>query len=272
MTYTLRIEPHYDIAYSLLYDLTFNSTSAADWTRADNVEWAGTTGGVKLGSAVRGGSITSPEFTLDGSGIVTVKVSAKLYALGESATLSIALLDASGREISTANVKPTSNYSDYIVTIEGEPYTTARVQFATREAKQRIYLMSTQIYAGDATAPTGNTKADAPAQSQADGVVTITGITATSHTVTGLQPATAYDFRVKAEPKPESGLEPSTWSRRSTVTTHPASSAITAPEADAAPAETEYFNLQGVRISADRLTPGIYVRRTGTTTEKIIVR
>lgn len=272
MTYTLRIEPHYDIAYSLLYDLTFNSTSAADWTRADNVEWAGTTGGVKLGSAVRGGSITSPEFTLDGSGIVTVKVSAKLYALGESATLTIALLDASGREISTANVKLTSNYSDYIVTIEGEPYTTARVQFATREAKQRIYLMSTQIYAGDATAPTGTTKADAPAQSQADGVVTITGITATSHTVTGLQPATAYDFRVKAEPKPESGLEPSTWSRRSTVTTHPASSAITAPEADAAPAETEYFNLQGVRISADRLTPGIYVRRTGTTTEKIIVR
>lgn len=272
MTYTLRIEPHYDIAYSLLYDLTFNSTSAADWTRADNVEWAGTTGGVKLGSAVRGGSITSPEFTLDGSGIVTVKVAAKRYALGESATLTIALLDASGREISTANVKPTSNYSDYIVTIEGEPYTTARVQFATREAKQRIYLMSTQIYTGDATAPTGNTKADAPAQSQTDGVVTITGITATSHTVTGLQPATAYDFRVKAEPKPESGLEPSTWSRRSTVTTLPASSAITAPEADAAPAETEYFNLQGVRISADRLTPGIYVRRTGTTTEKIIVR
>ena len=29
---------------------------------------------------------------------------------------------------------------------------------------------------------------------------------------------------------------------------------------------------RGVRISADRLTPGIYIRRTGSTTEKIIVQ
>ena len=201
-----------------------------------------------------------------------MKVSAKLYALGESATLTIALLDASGREVSTSSVKPSSNYSDYVVTLEGEPYATARVQFATRSPKQRLYLLSTQIYTGDATSILGNNPAKAPAQTQTDDVMTITGITATSHTVTGLQPATAYDFRVKAEPAPESGLEPSTWSRRSTVTTLPASSAITAPEADATPAEAEYFNVQGVRISADRLTPGIYIRRTGSTTEKIIVR
>lgn len=38
---------------------------------------------------------------------------------------------------------------------------------------------------------------------------------------------------------------------------------------DSAP---EYFNLQGMRVDADRLAPGIYIRRSGTATDKVIVR
>lgn len=38
---------------------------------------------------------------------------------------------------------------------------------------------------------------------------------------------------------------------------------------DSAPAE--YFNLQGMRIDADNLVPGIYIERKGTTTRKILV-
>jgi hypothetical protein len=36
--------------------------------------------------------------------------------------------------------------------------------------------------------------------------------------------------------------------------------------------EPEYFTLTGVRVAADNLTPGIYLRRIGNTTEKIVVK
>lgn len=47
---------------------------------------------------------------------------------------------------------------------------------------------------------------------------------------------------------------------------------IEAIAADAADAAVEYFNLQGIRVAADNLTPGIYVRRQGNTTAKVLVK
>lgn len=38
------------------------------------------------------------------------------------------------------------------------------------------------------------------------------------------------------------------------------------------PIEPEYYTLQGIRVPADRLTPGIYIRREGTKITKIIVK
>ena len=43
-------------------------------------------------------------------------------------------------------------------------------------------------------------------------------------------------------------------------------------ETSDADAPTEYFNLQGIKVSADNLTPGIYIRRTGNKAEKILVK
>ena len=37
-------------------------------------------------------------------------------------------------------------------------------------------------------------------------------------------------------------------------------------------APVEYYNLQGVRVATDNLTPGIYIRRQGTATTKVILR
>lgn len=37
-------------------------------------------------------------------------------------------------------------------------------------------------------------------------------------------------------------------------------------------APVEYFNLQGMRVSADNLTPGVYIRRQGSTTSKVLVK
>lgn len=50
-------------------------------------------------------------------------------------------------------------------------------------------------------------------------------------------------------------------------------SAIEGIEADTTPdAPAEYFNLQGIRVAADQLVPGIYIERQGNTTRKILVK
>lgn len=50
-------------------------------------------------------------------------------------------------------------------------------------------------------------------------------------------------------------------------------SAIEGIEADTTTdAPAEYFNLQGIRVAADQLVPGIYIERQGNTTRKILVK
>lgn len=44
---------------------------------------------------------------------------------------------------------------------------------------------------------------------------------------------------------------------------------IIVTDADAAPV---YYNLQGVRVAADNLTPGVYVKVVGTRATKVIVK
>ena len=41
---------------------------------------------------------------------------------------------------------------------------------------------------------------------------------------------------------------------------------------EAETAEPEYYNLQGIKVKADNLTPGIYIRRTGSKIEKILIK
>lgn len=36
--------------------------------------------------------------------------------------------------------------------------------------------------------------------------------------------------------------------------------------------ETEYFDLKGLRVNPDNLTPGVYIRRQGATTSKVVVK
>ena len=43
-------------------------------------------------------------------------------------------------------------------------------------------------------------------------------------------------------------------------------------DVEAETAEPEYYNLQGIRVAADNLTPGIYIRRIGSKTDKILVK
>lgn len=56
-----------------------------------------------------------------------------------------------------------------------------------------------------------------------------------------------------------------------TVSYLPESSAIEEITSDS-DAPVEYFNLQGIRVAADNLTPGIYVRRQGSEVTKILIK
>lgn len=57
-----------------------------------------------------------------------------------------------------------------------------------------------------------------------------------------------------------------------TVTVNDQGTSIDEIGVDTEAAPAEYFNLQGVRVAADALTPGIYVKRLGNKVEKICVK
>lgn len=57
-----------------------------------------------------------------------------------------------------------------------------------------------------------------------------------------------------------------------TFTTNEKTSGITDITVDNSNAPVEFFNLQGMRVNAENLTPGIYVRRQGSSVSKVLVK
>lgn len=60
----------------------------------------------------------------------------------------------------------------------------------------------------------------------------------------------------------------------SILTTNPAGKPLAVDDliAEAADAEPVYYNLQGVRVAADNLTPGVYVKVVGSRATKVLVK
>lgn len=48
--------------------------------------------------------------------------------------------------------------------------------------------------------------------------------------------------------------------------------AIEGIDADNSNAPVEYYNLQGIRVNADNMPAGIYIRRQGTAVSKVLVK
>lgn len=57
-----------------------------------------------------------------------------------------------------------------------------------------------------------------------------------------------------------------------TFTSKPVTSGITDITVDNSNAPVEFYNLQGIRVNGDNLTPGIYVRRQGSAVSKVLVK
>jgi len=96
-----------------------------------------------------------------------------------------------------------------------------------------------------------------------DNMLVKDGITGTSFTVTDAQ-AGRYHVTAVTE-SGESAESNSVYYKTSGVET------ITADDA-ASDADAVFFNLQGVEVNRSNLTPGIYIRRSGSTAAKVIVK
>ncbi|MDE5789798.1 MAG: M6 family metalloprotease domain-containing protein [Muribaculaceae bacterium] len=213
-------------------------------------------GSIRLGSSKQGGIVTSPTFTGESDGLVSVIFNAKNYNNDASSAI-VAVVDGSYNTIDEKKVSLTKEFKDYTVLLSGNADSDMRVTISIEAAKKRIFLKSADIYTGDVTE--NNTRSG-------NDVITITGIEGTSHTLTGLSECGVYDYRIKAVPRDASAYYESDWSERKTFDLS-YSNATVIDELVNDNSKVEYFTLQGLKIEKPVL-PGIYIVKKGSKSYK----
>ena len=179
---------------TLLNEEDLSSGATTNWTKSSS----GTNNdgnSLRLGTTRAVGSITSPSLDLS-SGTVTVIVNAKYYGTDTTAQLKISILNASGSELASSTISNlTSSFANYSVKLTGSFTTTSKVKLENVTKGKRVNLTNVKVYDGDATASNAALRA-----SETGGASnrTITGITAKSYTVSGLNEGRTYNFKVRA--------------------------------------------------------------------------
>lgn len=198
--------------------------------------------GVKLGSSKEPGYLISPMQTADSeNGIVTVTLTASPYK-EDSRGMSVSVTDAEGNPLATATISADGLEHTVIL-----PRTAARYQ-ARISADKRAYISSLAV-------------SDTPCA----GTVTTAQTAENSVLITGLAADTEYAWWVRAS----LNGAPGSYSNPATVRTT-GDSAVAGISMDAATAE--YYTLTGLRVNPANLPAGIYIRRQGSKSSKVIVR
>ena len=99
-----------------------------------------------------------------------------------------------------------------------------------------------------------------------DGMATATGVTGTTYRVNGTDYKDGHVYHVTAVDGEEESGESNYYSTRSSGVTD-----ITADDA-ANDTAAEYYNLQGMKLNREALTPGLYIRRSGNNAAKVLVK
>ncbi|MDE5942399.1 MAG: M6 family metalloprotease domain-containing protein [Muribaculaceae bacterium] len=264
VTYTLQVRPHSDLESRHLMSADFTQADHG-WSTANFTEV--TTDGIRLGSGKQLGAITSPAFTPSES-TVTLVLDAKNYGLDET-TIRISSISGAGEIIESVNQPLTSTLESYILTLETTGNQPACIRVETTTTKKRAYIASATVYNGDVTAQLDG--ASRIQENRTGSLITIEGITSMSHTVENLEEGALYDIRLKAVPVSTDEYLDSDWTDFHTVDM----SANTGTHITIAPSEhpaEEWFTVQGTPVAPSALLPGIYIRRSGNTTEKIVIR
>lgn len=273
-SYTLEVRPHTEV--QLLMRSEF-SQGEGDWTIVENTY--GTinpnTEDFVLGSTKRMGTIYSPAVNLDGTQKLTLVVRAASYGSDNSSVCAYVSPDT---EVATAPATAktavlTEDFATYVFVLDADGDVPNHVYISTVGNKKRFRVQWAEIYSGDASASFSGDATITRVASSTDenGVVTVTGITGNSHTVSGLTPGEKYDFRVKAIAADTENYMDSEWSPRRTVILTASGIADVAGDTDA-DAPAEYFTIDGIRVDAAGLAPGIYLVRRGNTVSKTVVR
>ncbi len=244
----------------------------------DNAGWTGTNvysgeGSLKFGSSRKTGTLTSPSVNVGDYGKITVMVDAQSYGNDANVQLKVSAGTAS-QTIKTASSKAT-----YAIVLDAQG--TTNVSIASTTNKQRALVSSIRIYAGDAT------QASLAPRENGDSLRrTISGITDTAYTVSGLKAGTKYVYKVKVI---YTDGDSSAWSPTATVTLKANSGVSEVRGASGFIAVNgrcvtisgdvagKVYSITGREIAPAtsgrwELEPGIYVAKAGSATRKIIVR
>ncbi|MBQ0114458.1 MAG: M6 family metalloprotease domain-containing protein [Bacteroidales bacterium] len=172
--------------------------------------WTGSTlytskNGIRLGASAKTGCLVSPTLDLSESGgKVTVKLTAKDYGTDTNCGLKVSIGE-SVENLVIADKKP----QNFTLLMNSPEAVGQNLTIESTANRKRVIISNIEIYSGDATSEM------APGLRSDDDIITITGITDTTYTVTGLKPATDYYFTVKSA----FPVFDSDWSAKSFVTT-----------------------------------------------------
>lgn len=246
----------------------------------DNSGWTGSflypsEGSMKFGSSKKLGTLISPKVdATDYDGKITVAIDAASY--GNDSNVQLKVSAGSSSE----TFKLSSSKATYSTVLDATGAT--NVTIATTTTKQRALVSGIRIYAGDASAEANL----APSISGDSVRLTISGITDTTYTVTGLKTGTKYVYKVKAV---YTDGDESAWSATETVTLKCNSGVSDAIATQgtitvngrqvtiSGSTNGAVYSISGYEITPEAagnwtLEPGIYVAKAGTTVRKIIVR
>ena len=230
-----------------LLNVSFASGAPSGWTTSGYTTTESST--LRLGSNSATGSVTSPAVDLSSYSTVTAKVTARYFNTDES-SLKVSIVNASGTELATQTVSLTNTAKQYNVVLSGNFTSSSKLVLASIAGKKRVNLTSVELVSGDASTSSGAPRLRAVSDVTDGDVRTISGITGTSHVVTGLEAGATYKFKVKAV----SGTDESRWSNEETVKTlegdpvpefdvDPSSLTMTATVGESATATVDVYGL-----------------------------
>lgn len=274
LTYTLKVSPYKEPAATLFGSYDFSAAESSEWTTDGSVEHGykpqggSEIPGYKLASAKKTGALYSPDIRLDdATSAITVIVTAMAYSSSEN-TLTVSTINNPEGTVDSKTLTLTSDFADYTVTLDANAGAVNTVALLA-EAKKRCYVKAVTIYTGSFDGASAPRKASETTEGDTR---IITGITGTSYNVEGLESGLVYEYRVKAHGVIDGEMRESEWSAPRMADLSKANSAIALPDADTMTAAPEYYTLQGVRVSGTPSAPGIYIRRQGATTSKVVIR
>lgn len=270
VSYTIEVTPHMDVTE--ISKTVFGETLPEGWELESEEYFAGydaTYSCFKIGSSKRKGGIISPSFRIDADKVITVAIEAQSYG-SDNSSMVVSTLDENGTKVDSKTVELDTKFNTYIIVLDGKEMATNRISISTLAAKNRILLRSASIYSGDASSMLDGSVARAMEKTDENGKITVTGITGNSYTFTGLDDGAQYDYRIMAVSENPDEYADSEWSSRKTVELF--TSGIVSTETTASDAPAEYFTLEGIKVDASSLTPGIYLIRRGNNVTKTVIR